>query len=62
MSGDESLENDGKVKPDKEISQMLNVAKKKMEIQKGPKTLDDAAMLMIAENRRRIKEEAEIEA
>jgi hypothetical protein len=41
---------------------MLSVAKKKMDIQKGPKTLDDAAMLMLAENRRRIKEEAELDA
>jgi hypothetical protein len=41
---------------------MIMVTKKKMEIQKGPRTLEDAAVLMMEENRRRLKEQAELDA
>lgn len=54
------MDSDGKVKPDKDITYMINVTKKKLEIQKGPRNLEDAAVLIIEENRRRLREQVEI--
>jgi hypothetical protein len=38
---------------------MINVTKKKMEIQRGPRTIDDAAVMMLEHNRRMRKERLE---
>jgi hypothetical protein len=41
---------------------MIAVTKKKMELSKGPRKLEDAAVLMMEENRRRIREAVAAEA
>jgi hypothetical protein len=54
-----SNEDNRKVKADKDISLMINVTKKKMEIQKGPRKLEDVAIILLDQNRKRLKEIAE---
>ena len=56
---DDSLNSSGQVKQDKEITQMISVAQKKIDLQKGVRSLDDAAIMILQENRRRLKEQAE---